>query len=297
MPASQVERGDRGVHRRRQQAARNRHVSTASGHGAAVPGRSRHRQGADARHAGRRRIQTLQTFLGGLYVNDFNRFGRTWQVLMQAEPRSARSPTTSTGSTCAGGRRHGAAVTLVTVQRRVGPRRHLPLQPVPRRADLGRPAPGLQLGQAAAAMEEVARRGAAGGLRLRMDRHRLPGEAVPRGRSRSSALPRCSCSCSWRRCMRAGPFRSRCCSPCRWACSARCRGVAARLSLRHLHADRHRHADRPGGEERHPDRRVRQAAARAGRARHRCGDGGRPAPPPADSDDFVRVHPRRVCRW
>ncbi len=32
----------------------------------------------------------LQTFLGGLYVNDFNRFGRTWRVLMQAEPRVPR---------------------------------------------------------------------------------------------------------------------------------------------------------------------------------------------------------------
>ncbi len=28
---------------------------------------------------------SLQTFLGGLYVNDFNRFGRTWKVLMQAD--------------------------------------------------------------------------------------------------------------------------------------------------------------------------------------------------------------------
>jgi len=28
---------------------------------------------------------TLQTFLGGLYVNDFNVFGRTWQVNIQAE--------------------------------------------------------------------------------------------------------------------------------------------------------------------------------------------------------------------
>ncbi len=27
----------------------------------------------------------LQTYLGGLYVNDFNRFGRTWRVMMQAE--------------------------------------------------------------------------------------------------------------------------------------------------------------------------------------------------------------------
>ncbi|MGH9666116.1 MAG: efflux RND transporter permease subunit, partial [Bryobacteraceae bacterium] len=28
---------------------------------------------------------SLQTYLGGLYVNDFNRFGRTWKVLMQAD--------------------------------------------------------------------------------------------------------------------------------------------------------------------------------------------------------------------
>jgi hydrophobe/amphiphile efflux-1 (HAE1) family protein len=27
----------------------------------------------------------LQTFLGGLYINDFNRFGRTWRVYMQAD--------------------------------------------------------------------------------------------------------------------------------------------------------------------------------------------------------------------
>ena len=35
---------------------------------------------------------TLQTFLGGLYVNDFNVFGRTWQVLVQAEPQFRRQP-------------------------------------------------------------------------------------------------------------------------------------------------------------------------------------------------------------
>src|SRR6202008_3128463 len=29
--------------------------------------------------------QTLQTFLGGLYLNQFNRFGRQWRVFMQAE--------------------------------------------------------------------------------------------------------------------------------------------------------------------------------------------------------------------
>ena len=35
---------------------------------------------------------SLQTFLGGLYVNDFNRFGRTWQVLLQAEPEFRDRP-------------------------------------------------------------------------------------------------------------------------------------------------------------------------------------------------------------
>ena len=35
---------------------------------------------------------TLQTFLGGLYVNDFNTFGRTWQVVVQAEPEFRTQP-------------------------------------------------------------------------------------------------------------------------------------------------------------------------------------------------------------
>ena len=34
----------------------------------------------------------LQTFLGGLYINDFNRFSHTWQVLVQAEPEFRAQP-------------------------------------------------------------------------------------------------------------------------------------------------------------------------------------------------------------
>ena len=41
----------------------------------------------------RNTYNTLQTFLGGLYVNDFNAFGRTWQVLVQAEPQFRSQPT------------------------------------------------------------------------------------------------------------------------------------------------------------------------------------------------------------
>jgi hydrophobe/amphiphile efflux-1 (HAE1) family protein len=34
----------------------------------------------------------LQTFLGGLYVNDFNTFGHTWQVVVQADPEFRTGP-------------------------------------------------------------------------------------------------------------------------------------------------------------------------------------------------------------
>jgi multidrug efflux pump subunit AcrB len=37
-------------------------------------------------------FNSLQTFLGGLYVNDFNRFGRTWRVYMQADPKYRSKP-------------------------------------------------------------------------------------------------------------------------------------------------------------------------------------------------------------
>jgi HAE1 family hydrophobic/amphiphilic exporter-1 len=36
--------------------------------------------------------QTMQTFLGGLYVNQFNRFGRQWRVFLQADGEDRTSP-------------------------------------------------------------------------------------------------------------------------------------------------------------------------------------------------------------
>ena len=67
-----------------------------------------------------------------------------------------------------------------------------------------------------------------------------------------------------------------------------------RPGQQHLHADRPGGAGRPGGQERHPDRRVRQAAARTKACtRIRGGGGGLPGAPAADPDDLVRVHPRR----
>jgi multidrug efflux pump len=100
---------------------------------------------------------TLQTFLGGLYVNDFNTFGRTWQVLVQAEPEFRTGPAdvnrfyvrTNDGNMVPLG-------TLATVKPGAGPdvvyryNRFRAIQL------LGGPAPGYSSGQASGAMEQVA---------------------------------------------------------------------------------------------------------------------------------------------
>jgi hydrophobe/amphiphile efflux-1 (HAE1) family protein len=100
---------------------------------------------------------TLQTFLGGLYVNDFNQFGHTWQVLLQADPDFRRQPSDI-------GRYYvrnaqGDMVplsTLATITPSGGPdvvyryNRFRAIQ------ILGGPAPGYSTGQANEAMEQVA---------------------------------------------------------------------------------------------------------------------------------------------
>jgi len=101
---------------------------------------------------------SLQTFLGGLYVNDFNRFGRTWKVLMQAEPDYRDRPDdinrfyVRTGS--------GDMVplsTLVNVKAISGPEVIYRYNRFRTAKILGGPAPGYSSGQAANAMEEVAK--------------------------------------------------------------------------------------------------------------------------------------------
>ena len=46
-------------------------------------------------------FDALQATLGGYYVNDLNLFGRTWQLNIQGEQRTATRSTTSTASTSA----------------------------------------------------------------------------------------------------------------------------------------------------------------------------------------------------
>lgn len=100
---------------------------------------------------------TLQTFLGGLYVNDFNRFSHTWQVLIQAEPEFRSQPSdidrfyvrSMDGNMIPLG-------TLASVKPSSGPEVVFRYNRFRAIQILGAPAPGVSSGQAIDTMEKVA---------------------------------------------------------------------------------------------------------------------------------------------
>ncbi|MGI9072107.1 MAG: efflux RND transporter permease subunit [Bryobacteraceae bacterium] len=100
----------------------------------------------------------LQTFLGGLYVNDFNRFGRTWRVYLQAEPGFRRQPSDINRFYV---RTEGGDMvplsTLAKTEPVVGPEVIYRYNRYRAVKILGSAAPGYSSGQAAAAMEELAK--------------------------------------------------------------------------------------------------------------------------------------------
>jgi multidrug efflux pump len=101
-------------------------------------------------------FDTLQVYLGSLYANDFNRFGRTYQVNVQAESgfrlqpeQIARLKTRNAA---------GAMVplgSLVRVERGYGPDQVMHYNGYPAAEINGGPAPGFSSGQAQAAIAEV----------------------------------------------------------------------------------------------------------------------------------------------
>lgn len=100
----------------------------------------------------------LQSFLGGLYVNDFNRFGRTWRVFVEAESEFRREPSDinrfyvrSSGGDMV------PLSTLVHIKQIVGPEVIYRYNRYRAVKLLGTAAPGYSSGQAAAAMEDLAK--------------------------------------------------------------------------------------------------------------------------------------------
>jgi HAE1 family hydrophobic/amphiphilic exporter-1 len=100
---------------------------------------------------------TLQVYLGSAYVNDFNRFGRTWQVKAQADQRYRVEPEDirrlevrdDSGKMIPIG-------TLVDVNRVLGPQTVVRYNLYPSATITGEPSPGFSSGEALSLMEQMA---------------------------------------------------------------------------------------------------------------------------------------------
>jgi hydrophobe/amphiphile efflux-1 (HAE1) family protein len=104
-------------------------------------------------------FETLQTFMGGLYINDFDRFGRLFRVYAQAEGDLRAKPDDVQRLWVRSERGEMVPLsTLLTLHRIAGPR-DIPHYNVYRSAKIqGEAAPGYSSGQALDRMEEIAHR-------------------------------------------------------------------------------------------------------------------------------------------
>jgi multidrug efflux pump len=104
-------------------------------------------------------FETMQVYLGSLYVNDFNRFGRTYQVTAQADLPFRVEPTDILRLKVRNGA--GEMVPLgsfVTLEQSAGPSVVSHYNGYPSADVSGGPAPGFSSGQAQAALEDLAKR-------------------------------------------------------------------------------------------------------------------------------------------
>jgi multidrug efflux pump len=102
--------------------------------------------------------QTLQAYLGGLFLNQFNRFGRQWRVFLQAEGSERRSEEDINQYYVRNNDGNMVPLSsLVTTRRISGPEYTNRFNLYRAAQVLGAAAPGYSSGQAMAALEEVAK--------------------------------------------------------------------------------------------------------------------------------------------
>jgi len=100
---------------------------------------------------------TLQTYLGSAYANDFNKFGRTWQVKLQADHQFRIEPSDIRNLDVRNAAGNMVPIgTLVDVDRIMGPQTILRYNLYPTASITGEPAPGYSSGQALNMMEQLA---------------------------------------------------------------------------------------------------------------------------------------------
>ena len=101
-------------------------------------------------------LSTLQGYYGGMYVSNFNRFGKIYRVMMQAAPESRVSPETLSAIKIRNGNEMASLANYVTLTKVYGPdllNRFNMFQSI---SVTGQPAPGYTSGDCLAAIERVA---------------------------------------------------------------------------------------------------------------------------------------------
>ena len=102
--------------------------------------------------------QTLQTFLGGSFVNQFNRFGRQWRVFVQADASDRLTPDAINHFYVRNNDGNMVPLSAVTTVRQTSGPEYTQRFNLYRAAQVtGQAAPGYSSGQAMAALEDVAR--------------------------------------------------------------------------------------------------------------------------------------------
>ena len=235
---------------------------------------------------------TLGVYLGSAYVNDFNRFGRTYQVVAQADA-PFRSQVEDIGNLRV---RNTAGEmvplgALVRTRETFGPDRVDHFNSFPTADINGSLAPGVSSGQGVALMERLARNDPAARDGLRVDRAHLPAGA--RRSHPAAGLPSLDPA---RLPGAGGAVRELVAAAGRdpdrpaLGTGGHGRGVAHQGRQQHLHPGRPRRAGGAGLQERDPDRGVRPRAGAPGPQHPRRGAGVLPAAPASDPDDVAGVH-------
>ena len=239
---------------------------------------------------------TLQAFMGGQFVNYFNRFGREWQVYVEAEG-DYRTDVKLLGQFYVRNS-NGDPVPLAAVtkiERRTGPEFTMRYNLFRSAQINATAAPGYSSAQAMTALEEVFAQTMPSGMGFdylgmsfqeQKAQQGVPPAAVFALSLLFVFLILAALYESW-----SLPLSVLLGTPI--AVFGSLRGaLAARDAVQHLCPDRPDRPDRPRGEERHPDRRIRQGRTRKGERPAGCGADRCAAPASADPDDLLCLHPR-----
>lgn len=101
-------------------------------------------------------LTTLQGYFGGLYASNFNRFGKLYRVMIQADPEARISPESLNGIMVRNGTEMAPITQFVSLRKIYGPDNINRFNMYTSMKVSGMPKPGVSSGEAIKAIEEVA---------------------------------------------------------------------------------------------------------------------------------------------